>query len=41
MEINSAIFQDLESFVKEKYFNMAMERFWIIVLESSKTSYNG
>ena len=41
MEIDNAIFQDLESFGEEDFFNMAMEKFWCFVLEYNKTSYNG
>ena len=38
MEIDSEIFQHLESFGKEKFFKMAMEKFWIFVWENSKIS---
>ena len=38
MEIDNAIFQDLESFVKEKIFKMAMEKFRIFVWGNSKIS---
>ena len=31
MEIDDAIFQDLESFGKESFFKLAMEKFWIFV----------
>ena len=31
MEIENAIFQNLESFVKESIFKIAMENFWILV----------
>ena len=31
MDIDNAIFQDLESFGKEKFFKMAMEEFLIFV----------
>ena len=40
MEIDSAIFQDLESYGKGRIFNMAMEKLWIFVWETSKMSYN-
>ena len=36
LEIDYAIFQDLESFGKERIFRMAMEKFWIVVLKNSK-----
>ena len=36
MEINNAIFQDLESFGKEKFFKMVLEKFWIFIWENSK-----
>ena len=29
MEIENAIFQDLESFGKERIFKIAVEKFWI------------
>ena len=32
MEIENAIFQNLENFGKCKFFYMAMEKFWIYVL---------
>ena len=35
MEIDNAIFQDLESFGKEKFFKMALKKFWIFVLAKS------
>ena len=38
MEIDSAIFQDLGSFGKEKFFKMAMEKCWIFVWGNSKIS---
>ena len=31
MESNNAIFQNLESFGKGRFFKMAMEKFWIFV----------
>jgi len=31
MEIDNAIFKDLESCGKEKFFKMAVENFWIFV----------
>ena len=31
IEIENAIFQDLESFGKERIFKMAVEKFWIFV----------
>ena len=37
MEIDTAIFQDLKSFGKGKFFNMAMEKFWIFVWENPTT----
>ena len=37
MELDNAIFQDLESFSKKKFFKMVMERFWIF-WENSKIS---
>ena len=36
MEIDNAIFQDLESFGRGKFFQMAMEKSWVFVWESSK-----
>ena len=33
METENAIFQDLESFERERMFKMAMEKFWILSLE--------
>ena len=36
MEIDYAIFQDLESFGKKEFFNMAMEEFLIFVGENPK-----
>ena len=30
MEIENAIFQDLENFEKERIFKMVMEKFWIL-----------
>ena len=38
MEIDNAIFHDLESFGKGIFFKMAMEQFWIVVWENSKIS---
>ena len=38
MEIHNAIFQDLESFGKEEFFKMAVEKFWIVVWEISRMS---
>ena len=40
MEIDDAIFQDLESFGKERCLKIAMEKFLIFVWKSSKISYN-
>ena len=40
MEIENAIFQDLESFGKEKFFKVAMEKFWICARDNSKISRN-
>ena len=37
MEIENAIFQDLESFGKGRIFKMAMEKFWIFVEKNSKS----
>ena len=34
MEIDNTIFQDLEIFGKETFFNMAMEKFWNSCLEN-------
>ena len=36
MEIENAIFQDLEIFGKERIFKMNMEKFWIFVWRDSK-----
>ena len=36
MDVDSAIFQDLESFAKRRFFNMAMKNFWIFVLKILK-----
>ena len=36
MEIENAVFQDLESFGKEKIFKMAMERFSIFIWKNYK-----
>ena len=41
MEIDNAIFQDLERFEKERFFRTAVEKFWIFVWRNSKISYNG
>jgi len=38
MEIDAAIFQDMESFAKEKLFKIAMEKFWAFAWEYSKIS---
>ena len=38
LEIENAIFQDLENFVKEMIFKMAMEELWICVWKNSKIS---
>ena len=38
MEINNAIFQDLQRSGKEKFLKLAMEKFWIFVWENSKVS---
>ena len=35
MEIENAIFQDLESFRKDRIFKLAMEKFWIFVWKNS------
>ena len=39
MEIDKAIFQDLESFGNGRSLKMAMEEFWIFVWENSTVSY--
>ena len=36
--IDNAIFQNLESFGKDKFLEIAMEKFWIFVWENSKIS---
>ena len=36
MEIENAIFLDLEIFRKESVFKIAMEKFWIFVWKNSK-----
>ena len=41
MEIDGAIFQDLESFEKERFFTMVMENIWISLWENSKISLIG
>ena len=41
VEIENSIFQDLESFGKERIFKMAMEKFWISVWENSKNILKG
>ena len=41
MEIDNAIFLDLESFGKERFFKMAMEKFWIFIWRNSEMSSNG
>ena len=38
MEIGNATFQDLESFGKEKFFKLVVEKFWIFVWENSEIS---
>ena len=38
MEADKAILQDLEGFGEEKFFKMAIEKFRIFVLGSSKIS---
>ena len=38
MEFDNTIFQDLKGFGKEKFFKMAMEKFWIFVLENYQLS---
>ena len=38
MEIDDVIFQDVESFGKEKFIKMARAKFWIFVWEHSKIS---
>ena len=35
MESDSAVFQDLESSGKRRFLKMAMEKFWVFVLETS------
>ena len=41
MKIDIAIFQEMESFGKEKLFKIAMEKFLIFVWENSEISENG
>ena len=36
MEIENAIFQDLENFGKERITKLAMEKFWIFVWKNSE-----
>ena len=36
MEIENAIFPDLDSFGKERIFEMAMEKFWMLVRKNSE-----
>ena len=36
LEIDNAIFQDLESFGKESIFKMAVEKFWIFIWKNSR-----
>ena len=36
MEIDNALFQDLENLRKEKFFKMAMKMFWIFVWKNSR-----
>jgi len=38
MEIDNAIFQDLESFGKERIFKMATAKFWIFAWDDTKMS---
>ena len=38
MEIDNAIFQDVESFGKGRFIKPAMEKLWIFVWKSSKIS---
>ena len=38
IEIDNVIFQDLKSFENERFFKMAMEKFWILVWGNSKIS---
>ena len=38
MELDSAIFQGLESFEKERFFKMAMKKFWSFVWGNSEIS---
>ena len=38
LEIDNAIFQDLQCYGKMKIFKMTMEKFWIFVLESFEIS---
>ena len=33
MEVENAIYQDMESFVNKRVFKMSMEKFWIFCLE--------
>ena len=41
MEIDNAIFQDVESFGKERFSKMAMEKCWIFLWEDSSISWIG
>ena len=36
MEIENAIFQDMESFGKKRIFKMTIDKFWIFVSKNSK-----
>ena len=38
LEIDNAVFQDLESSGKERVFKMAMEKYWIFVWKNSEVS---
>ena len=38
MEIDNVIFQELENFGKRTFFKIALEKFWISVLQNSKIS---
>ena len=40
MEIDNSLFQDMESYGKERFFKMAMEKRWIFVWENSMISFD-
>ena len=41
LEIDNAIFQDMEILERERFFKMAMEEFWIFVWKKSNIFYSG